>query len=200
MILTRACLLLKAHLDFVCNITHCDELWDNYSSTGHRVALVEVEVGAGPALVGFGSVGEGPARLLAPVRLLSGTRAISTTGWTVLFPPMVKLSICCHIRVATWALAPLFVTKMLVSTALIINQNGAWNPKKVAVTACTTKLRTMEEFRVKNGILLTMNPTEHTGWIIVDAGRLMKAQISAVTMARTVAPLLQRKKVGLKRT
>ena len=50
---------------------------------------------------------------------------------------------------------------------------------------------TTEKFRVKNGMLLTMNPTEHTGWIVVDvdAGRLMKAQISAVTIARAVTPL-----------
>ena len=45
--------------------TSCGELWDIHSSTGHRVALVEV---------GNGSVGADS------LRLLSGTRAISTTG------------------------------------------------------------------------------------------------------------------------
>ena len=110
-----------------------------------------------------------------------------------MLPPMVKLSICCRSRVATWALAPLFVTKMVVSTALIFNQNGASISKKTHVTVCTTKLRTMEKLRVKNGILLTMNPTEHTGWIIVDAGRLMQAQISAVTMVRAVTALPKRR-------
>ena len=77
--------------------------------------------------------------------------------------------------VATWALAPLFVTKMVEITTLIFNQNGAKNPKKSIVTE----------------MLLMMNPTEHTGWIIVDAGLMNQAQISAVTMAWTVAPLLE---------
>ena len=162
------------HVYYWNDIWICGELWDNNS--GHRVALVEV-----------GSVGADS------LRLLSGTRAISTTGWTVLLPPMVKLSICCRSRVATWALAPLFVTKIVVSTALIFNQNGASISKKTHVTVCTTKLRTMEKLRVKNGILLTMNPTEHTGLIIVDAGRLMQAQISAVTMARAVTAFPKRR-------
>ena len=41
-------------------------------------------------------------------------------------------------------------------------------------------------------ILLTMNPTEHTGWIIVDAGFMTQAQISAITMARAVVPFVKR--------
>ena len=139
------------------------KLWWNFrqlfvyavDSTGHRVALVEV-----------GSVGADPARLL------SGTRA-TEIGWTVLFPPMLKLSICCRSRVATCALAPLFVTKMHVRNALRLNQNANWYSNKTIVTVCKTMIRTKEKLRVKNGILLTMNPTEHTGWIIVDAGRLM---------------------------
>ena len=56
---------------------------------------------------------------------------------------------------------------------------------------------TTEKLRVKNGILLTINPTEHTGWIVVDvdAGRKMKAQISAVTIARAVTPLPKTKNI-----
>ena len=111
----------------------------------------------------------------------------------MLLPPMVKLSNCCRSLVATWALAPLFVTKMLVITTLRLNQNGARNSKKIIVVDCTTKTRTMEKLRVKNGILLTMNPTEHTGLIIVDAGRMMQAQISAVTMASAMAPFPKRR-------
>ena len=61
------------------------------------------------------------------------------------------------------------------------------------MTVLTTKIMTMDILRVKNGILLTMTPIEHTGWIIVDAGRMMEAQISAVTMARAVAPLPERR-------
>ena len=110
-----------------------------------------------------------------------------------MFPPMVKLSICCRSRNATWALAPLFVTKMVVITALMINQNGARNPKKTIATVCTTIIMTIDKLRVKNGITLTTSPTEHTGWIIVnDAGRMAQAQISAVTIARAVAPLPKR--------
>ena len=83
---------------------------------------------------------------------------------------MVKLSIRCRIRDATWALAPLFVTKMVVITALTFNQGGEENSKKTIVTVCTTITRTMDRLRVKNGILLTTNPTEHTAgcWMIVD--------------------------------
>ena len=33
----------------------------------------------------------------------------------MLLPPMVKLSICCRSLVATWALAPLIVTKMVTN-------------------------------------------------------------------------------------
>ena len=84
---------------------------------------------------------------------------------------------------------------MVVSTTLIFNQNGARNSKKPIVTVDATKIRTMEKLRVKNGILFTTNPTEHTGWIIVDAGRLMKAQISAVTMARAVTALPKRENI-----
>ena len=54
-------------------------------------------------------------------------------------------------------------------------------------------IRAKEKLRVKNGILLTMNPTEHTGWIIVDTGRMTQAHISAVTMARAVAALPKRR-------
>ena len=105
---------------------------------------------------------------------------------------MLKLSICCRSRNATWALAPSFVTKMVVSTTLIFNQNGARNSKKPIVTVDATKIRTMEKLRVKNGILFTTNPTEHTGWIIVDAGFMTQAQIPAITMARAVAPFVKR--------
>ena len=36
-------------MDVLCDLTSCDDLGDNYSSTGHRVALVEVgSVGADP--------------------------------------------------------------------------------------------------------------------------------------------------------
>ena len=142
-------LLLKAHLDFECDITRCDELWDNYSSTGHRVALVEV-----------GSVGAGLVRFSKPLALGSGLENLTRAG-----PALV----------ATWALAPLFVTKMVEITTLIFNQNGAKNPKKSIVTE----------------MLLMMNPTEHTGWIIVDALRnfMTQAQISAVTIARPVTTL-----------
>ena len=63
------------------------------------------------------------------------------------------------------------------------------------MTVCKTKLRTIEKLRVKNGILLTMNPTEHTGWIVVDAGRMIKAQISADTIARAVTPLQKRRNI-----
>ena len=38
-----------------------------------------------------------------------------------------------------------------------------------------------------------MNPTEHTGWITVDAGRMMQAQISAVTIASPVTASPKRK-------
>ena len=62
------------------------------------------------------------------------------------------------------------------------------------MTVLTTMTMTMDILRVKNGIVLTMNPTEHTGgWIIVDAGRMMQAQISAVTIARAVIALLERR-------
>ena len=84
---------------------------------------------------------------------------------------------------------------MLVISTLALNQNGCLISKKTHVTVCKTKLRTIEKLRVKNGILLTMNPTEHTGGIVVDAGRMMKAQISAVTIASTVTPLPKRKNI-----
>ena len=38
-----------------------------------------------------------------------------------------------------------------------------------------------------------MNPTEHTGWTTVDAGRMMQAQISAVIIARAMAPFPKRR-------
>ena len=67
---------------------------------------------------------------------------------------------------------------------------------KKTVAVCTTNIRTMDKLRVKNGILLTTNPTEHTGgWIIVDAGRMRQAQISAVTIARAVAILPKRENI-----
>ena len=53
----------------------------------------------------------------------------------------------------------------------------------------------MEVFRVKNGILLTMNPAEHTGWMIVDAGRMTQAKISEVIITRTVPPLQKTRKI-----
>ena len=112
-----------------------------------------------------------------------------------MLPPIVKLSICCRIRNATCALAPLLVTKMIVITALIYNQKGPRNSKKTIVTVFPIKTRAMEKLRVKNEIWLTMNPTEHTGWIIVDAGRMTQAHISAITMARAVAPLPIRKNI-----
>ena len=86
---------------------------------------------------------------------------------------------------------------MVVISPLIINQNGKTNSRKTPVTSCTTMIRTMERLRVKNGILLTTNPAEHTGWIIVDAGRMMRAQISAVTIARAVMPLEKRMKTSV---
>ena len=46
---------------------------------------------------------------------------------------------------------------------LHLNQNGRRNPKKTPVTTCTTMIRKMEKLRVKNGMLLTMNPEEQTG-------------------------------------
>ena len=59
-------------------------------------------------------------------------------------------------------------------------------------------IRTMEKLRVKKGMLLTMNPGEHTGWIIVvDAGLTMRAQISAVTIARAVMPWENRMKTSV---
>ena len=57
---------------------------------------------------------------------------------------------------------------------------------------CITNIKTIEKLRLKNGILLTMNQTEHTGWIIVDVGRMTQATISVVTIARAVAPFPKR--------
>ena len=48
---------------------------------------------------------------------------------------------------------------------------------------------------MKNKIWLRTDPTEHTGWIVVDAGRMTQAQISAVTMARAVTPLKRRRNI-----
>ena len=110
-----------------------------------------------------------------------------------MFPPTVKLSICCRSRNATWALAPLFVTKMHGTNALIFNHTGDENSKTTHATVCTTIIMTMEQLRVKKGIWLTMNPTEHTGWMIVEVGRMMQAQISAVTIARAMAPFPKRR-------
>ena len=41
---------------------------------------------------------------------------------------------------------------------------------------------------MKNGILLTINPAEHTGLTNVDAGRMTQAQISEMVIARAVMP------------
>ena len=126
---------------------------------------------------------------------LSGTSAIETTGWTVLFPPMVMVSICCCSLDATWFLAILFVSKMAVSSAQICNQMSKSKSKKKPVTACTTIPRTMEKFRVRNGIVLTMNPGEQMGWLIVDAGPMTRTQISEVTIVRAVMPLEKTRKI-----
>ena len=85
---------------------------------------------------------------------------------------------------------------MVVITTLILNQNGARNSKKPIVVAVdATKIRTMEKLRVKIGMLFTTNPTEHTGWIIVDAGLLTQTQISAVSIARAVTALPKRENI-----
>ena len=42
---------------------------------------------------------------------------------------------------------------------------------------------------------MTTNPTEHAGQIIVDAGRMTQAHISAITMARAVTVLPKRKNI-----
>ena len=106
----------------------------------------------------------------------------------MLLPPMVKLSICWRSLDATCFMASLFVTKMVVATALKVNQKGIRKPPKTAATTCRTMAKTIHMFKVKNGILLTMNPGEHTGWTICDAGRMAQAQISDVSIARTVRP------------
>ena len=101
---------------------------------------------------------------------------------------MVKVSICCRSLVATCFLAPLFVARIVATITLVCNQNGTRNSKKTAVTSCTTIPKTMLKLRLKNGMLLTMNPAEHTGWIIVEAGRFTSAQISDMTIAEAVTP------------
>ena len=55
----------------------------------------------------------------------------------------------------------------------------------------------MDTFNVKNGIWLTMNPVEQTGWVIVDPGPLTQAQISDVIIARTVMPPEKREKFAI---
>ena len=50
----------------------------------------------------------------------------------------------------------------------------------------------MEKLRLKNGMLLVMNPAEHTGWMIVEAGRITSAQISEMTIATAVTPVEKR--------
>ena len=55
--------------------------------------------------------------------------------------------------------------------------------------------RTIEKFRVRNGIVLTMNPAEQTGSVIVDAGRMTRTQISEVTIVRAVMPLEKTRKI-----
>ena len=52
--------------------------------------------------------------------------------------------------------------------ALLRNQRGTGKSKNTPVTNCTTIPKTMEKLRLKNGILLTMNPAEQTGWMIVS--------------------------------
>ena len=102
-------------------------------------------------------------------------------------PLMVNVSICCRRRDATWALASLFVAKMVVISKLKVCQEGRRKPKK-SVTKCTTIAKTMEKLRVKNGILLTMKPGEQTGLIIDAGGRKTWAQISEVNIATAVMP------------
>ena len=99
---------------------------------------------------------------------------------------MVMVSICCLSLDARCFLAILFVTKIAVSSTLICNQKSKSKSKKTPVTACTTIPRTIEKLRVKKGMVLTMKPAEQTGWVIVDAGRMTRAQISEVTIARAV--------------
>ena len=61
---------------------------------------------------------------------------------------------------------------------------GVWG--YLSATARTIIPKTMDMFKVKNGIWLTMNPGEHSGWVIVDPGPLTQAEISYVTIARAV--------------
>ena len=103
-------------------------------------------------------------------------------------PPMVKVSIFCRTRDPTWALASLFVARMVVISKLKVCQEGRIKPKKRGVTTCTTIAKTMEKLRVKKGILLTMKPGEQPGLIINAAGRRTRAQISEVNIATAVTP------------
>ena len=106
---------------------------------------------------------------------------------------MVKVSICCRRRVATCFLAPWLVTRIAIRIALKYNQKGLpRNLKKTPVTTCTTSAKTIEMLRLKNGIVLTIKPAEHTGRVIVDAGRMIQAQSSEVIITKTVTPLQKR--------
>ena len=87
---------------------------------------------------------------------------------------------------------------MAVTSALIFSQKGtSRNSKKTPTTTCTTIAKTMEKLRLKNGKLLTMNPREHTGWTIVDAGRITQAQISEVIIVRAVVQAEKRTNIAL---
>ena len=107
----------------------------------------------------------------------------------MLLPPMVKVSICCRTREATCFLAPLFVANIVAKSTVMYTQKGWINSKKTPVTTCPTNAKNMEKLRLKNGMLLTMNPAEQTGWMIVEAGRMTRAQISEVIIAMAARPL-----------
>ena len=113
-----------------------------------------------------------------------------------MLPPMVKVSIRWRIRCATWALAPWLVTKIVV-TIVVGNQRGAPKSMKTYATTFTTIPKTMDMFSVKNGIWLTINAWEQTGWIIVDAGFMIQAQISQVTIARAVIPTEKKRSIAV---
>ena len=76
-------------------------------------------------------------------------------------------------------------------------QKGRKNSKKKVATTRTTIDKTMGKLRLKNGKLLTMNPWEHTGWTIVDAGGMTQAKISEVIIARAVVQAEKRANIAL---
>jgi len=102
---------------------------------------------------------------------------------------MVKVSICCRTREATCFLAPLFVARIVTKSTVMCSQKGWINSKKTPVTICPTNAKTMEKLRLKNGMLLTMNPGEQTGWVIVEEGCIIRAQISQMIIAKAARPL-----------